>query len=264
MSQLSAVVLAVGGASPLGDSAGGPACLVEFAGRPYLWWLRRYLDAWGIGDRSIVADESHRDWFDDHDPSLGQVVFVGGSAADPLAALLDVLSGVEVDDATVLLISGNVLPPPFDPHDLLIPDDSDAVACIAVGPLSPGWRLGFAVTGRTGDPAGSVVEVVEDASHAVAAGNRFMSSFAMTAVTAEALWHACQSYPAPHRMGSLLSRWASDGALLARCYDLPHLRFTTAVELAAVRAEFDDWRAAVTQAIGSTATPDAVDGTGDA
>ena len=262
MSRLSAVVLAMGGASALGDSTGGPACLVEFGRqRPYLWWLCRYLDAWGIGARSIVVNEAHRDWFDDHDPSSGQLVFMPDSAVDPLADLLEALPGVELD-ATVLLISGNALPPPFDPHDLLIPEDSEAVACIAVGPLSPDWRLGFAVTGRNGDPAGVVFEVVEDASHAYSADHRFMSSFGMTAVTVEALWNACHGASAPRRMGDLLSQWASDGVLLARCYDLPQVRFTNAVELAVARAEFRDWRADLVERMDRAGT-DVVDGHGD-
>lgn len=251
MSGLRAVILAAGAGNVLGYSYGDqvPACQVAFDGRPVLWWVCRYLDAWGVDDRTIVVNQAHRGHYAYQPAGLGRFVFVAGSTpGDPLPHLLEVLPDIEGRE--LLVVNANALPPPIDPHDLL-PVAGDVAACIALGRLNPDWRTSFAVNGRAEPAQTPVAEVIEDAAPAAAAPGQLMSSLGLIMVRRARLLAACASDETQNRMAQVLAGWAVQGSLHARRYDVSSLRFATPVELAIARADFDDWRARIARSVGA-------------
>lgn len=254
MRGLPAVVLAAGTGSVWGYGSGDdvPACQVAFDGRPVLWWVCRWLDAWGFGDRTIVVNQAHRSHYAYQPKGMGRFMWVAGSVpGDPLPHLLEVLPDVEGQE--LLVVNANALPAPVDPHDLF-PLSADIAACIALGQLNPDWRTGFAVDGRPDPAQVPVAEVIEDAAPAAAAPGQFMSSLGVLVVRRASLLAACADDETQHRMTQVLAVWAAQRRLHARRYDVSSLRFATPVEMAIARADFGAWRSRVARSLGWAAT----------
>lgn len=231
-----AIAMAGGPASRLRGHIGHlPKCLVPFDGKPYLWWLCRYLDAYGVHERVIAANRAHRVAFADDISELGELLYFAGFPGDPLPHLVEALPAVDAA-SLVLLINANMLPPPgLDPRYLAIVDDAVA-ATVALAPAVPSSRTifhtskdGARVTSVTGGPAapGSAVRCYLG-----------VSVIAPAAVTAAML----EDYP-PRTMAEMFSRWARHGQLGARSYEVLPVRFSTPAELRSARREFARWRA---------------------
>lgn len=260
-------------------------CLTSFEGRSAVEWWALYLAAWGITDVTVVASQAHRSCFvppsrdegaeagvaravaryrefTDHVDvpvpvsaelaGLGRYVFLGRHVpVDPLAQLLVVLAGI--DNELLLVIDGDSLPPPVNPYEL-VPTLVDA-ACLALGPVAPGWCRGYSVEWSPGAGQVPVTGVVFD-PEAGPPEDWFGESLGILGARRSRLQAAVDGCHPVQGWNELHAMWAKGGELSGRVHARTPLRFTTAVELAAARVEFPAWRTDLADSLGDPRNTD--------
>lgn len=276
-----AVILATSQRVVEGYAADQLVCLTEFDERSVLEWWAGYLTAWGLTDITIVASQAHRSYFvppspdepadadaergvpqhrdltdDPHGPTglagLGRYVFLGRHVPpDPLAQLLEVLPGI--DNELLVVIDGDTLPPPVNPYTL-VPTVVDA-ACLALGPVAPGWSRGYAVEWAPGAGQVPVTAVVSD-PQAAPPQDWFGESLGILGARRSRLQAAAADPHPIQEWNDLHATWAATGELSGRVYGITPLRFTTTAELAAARADFPAWRTNLAHSLGDDTAPD--------
>lgn len=278
-SRPAAVILATSQRVVEGYAEDRLVCLTSFEGRSVVEWWALYLDAWGITDITIVASQAHRSSFVPPSPDepseaevaravaryreftdhvhipvpvsaglvgLGRYVFLGRHVpVDPLAQLLEVLASI--DNELLLVIDGDTLPPPVNPYQL-VPTVVDA-ACLALGPVAPGWCRGYAVDWSPGADQVPVTGVVFD-PEAGPPEDWFGESLGILGARRSRLQAAAEGPHPVQGWNELHAMWANCGELSGRLHATTPLRFTTAVERAAARAEFPAWRRDLADSLG--------------